>query len=933
MKDSSSRLVFGVIAVCLLVLVACILFGPFRKAEREQEKPSEVARPVVKDSGEGAPREGAPVPIPPLSPEEKPAPPKPEEVKEFDISGIVLDKVGNPLEEATVKCAFYSLENFSTETGRGIEESKPVEYRTKADGKFGFAYQEGKRYVLNVEKEDYIPEYRNMATPQKDMVITLTLGGAIEGKVIDAVTSEPLDQFRIVTSEDIGGGALLGIFSKKEEDIHLPSDGKEFSNPEGTFRLAGLQEGKYRLVSTAKGYAQSYSPEVEVKLEKTTSGVVIKQQPAGKISGHVVDTIGKPIEGATVAQKNPLHSTVFGELGLPQRKILASTNAKGEFEIGGLPAGKFTLQARHPDYCPAEQEVKVSKGEATEGVEFQLVQGGRISGVVLAKTDLQPIPGASVRATTGSTFLIPAMGGAEAKTDNSGLFDLIKLEPGTYSLTASASDFAEKTIEDLKLAQNEAVANLIIELSQGGSLVGKVDDYSGKPLPNIIVFAAGPGGQKVGQTDKDGNYAIKNLKEGTYVAGAAEVSGVGAMGASRSDSHFVVIENDKETRLDIVVGGALRVYGKVTRKGEPEAGVIVAIETSPKTVMATKSTTSANDNTEEDGTYEIKSVKPGAYSLAVMKVVAMMPTRLFETDIELADKDLEKNVELPEGEISGKVVDAENRDPIEGAKVTLEQRRAKDVREAAILKIGLFIGGGENTDSEGKYSFPIVADGEYFVVASKEGYAPQGLSAEVRNSRGPSNLDFSLSRGVILSGQVSGSDPSRPIREVFLSAIDSEGRPVYSKRISLSDAGEYQASGLAPGDYIVSVDARGYASAKKKVRVSSGADNRADFALTAGGTIVIRAVDERGRPVTGAQTELLDEQANFFLGFFPDLKELMNIGFEAISRGDGVDISRNIPDGKYRVKVSAMGYEDEFVNVAVRGGEQTDQTVTLREAK
>jgi len=129
------------------------------------------------------------------------------------------------------------------------------------------------------------------------------------------------------------------------------------------------------------------------------------------------------------------------------------------------------------------------------------------------------------------------------------------------------------------------------------------------------------------------------------------------------------------------------------------------------------------------------------------------------------------------------------------------------------------------------------------------------------------------------------------------------------------------------------VDARGYASATQKVRIRAGADNRADFVLTAGGTLIIRTVDDRGDPVRGAQPEIMDEQGNFFLGFFPDLQDLMTMGFEEILRKDGVSTNRNLPGGKYRVKVSALGYEDEFVNVTVRDGEETEETVPLRESK
>jgi len=931
----------GVILICILVILACFVIREVLKKE-EPSKEKELtgkespAREVVKPSPEKTTtQEGAGLPAP--SEETTEVVEQPGEAKEFDIAGKVVDKDGNPIAGANVELFFYSWADFSPEKmAETMSERKSLKYETKEHGRFGFNYEKGKSYFLSADKADYIQAVENLSGPKQDIVLTLTMGGAIEGNVVDAVTGQPIEHFRIAASEDAGGGFVIGLFQKKEVDIYLLTDGKEFHDPAGKFRVSGLSGGKYRVTSIAEGYAQSYKAGIEVEAEKTTSGVLIKQQPAGGIRGHVVDAIGKPIEAAELVQKNPIQSVLFGEIRLPERKVLATTKAQGEFEIGGLPDGTFTLQARHANYCPEEQEVKVKKGEVTENVEFQLVQGGVISGVVLAKVDLQPIAGATVKATTGSSFLIPIPTGtaSEAKTDANGMFDIIKLEPGAYNLIVTAEDYAERTIEDLVLKEKDSITDLIIELSQGGSLVGTVRDLSGNPVAAKMIVAVGPGGQKITQTDEQGKYALKNLKEGVYTSGAIEINTTAPqMGASGADMHFVRVENDKETRLDITVGGPRKVYGKVTLKGEPQAGVVVSVQSSAKTTAATKSQKQATDTTDENGGYEIDNLQPGDYSLSVIKVVAMMPAPLYSTEITIGDNDLEKDIELPEGGISGKVADAESRKPIEGAKLTLERTKARDIQEAAIAKIGLALGGSATTDADGKYAFATVQDGDYYVVAKKEGYAPQGLSATVRNARGPSDLDFSLSSGETLSGQVTYSDPSRRPKQIHLSAKDVGGRSVFAEKLSLGEGGEYTASGLAPGEYVVSVDATGYATASQKVTIRSGGGNRADFALSAGGTLIIQTVDDRGQPVPGASVEILDEQGSFYMGFFPDLKELMNMGFEAIARTDGLDISRNISPGNYRVKVGALGYEDESVNVTVREGEETQEKVALRKIR
>jgi protocatechuate 3,4-dioxygenase beta subunit len=935
MKDSSNKRLHGIIAIGLLVLIGSLI-AYFLLRDKQPEKSSrpEDAPRVVKPPKETSPEESVTPTPTEITPEQDTGIAEaPKTVEEFDITGTVVDKAGNPLEGADVQVFFYSWNDLSLESREGFGDSKPLKHKTREDGRFEFKYVEGKRYFMSAEKEDYVPVQKNLDGPERNMTITLLLGGAIEGQVVDAATLEPLEHFRIVTSEDTGGTFAAGLFKKKEVDIYLPEEGKEFNDPMGKFRVSGLSKAKYRLTSIAEGYAQSYKGGIDVKLEETVENVVIKQLPAGGIRGRVLDTAGKPIENAIIAQKNPLQSTLFGDINLGQRKSLAKTDSEGAFEIGSLPDGSFSLQARHEHYCPKEQKVIVKKGEITEGVEFQLVQGGVISGVVLAKVDLRPVEGAQVKAMKGTPSMLVREGVAEAKTDATGLFDLIGLEPDTYSVNVTAPDFAEKTIEGLALTENQGIADLIIELSQGGSIVGTVRDLSGTPLPKRMIVAVGPGGQKLGQTDELGKYAFVNMKEGVYVTSCVEVTPGMQMTASRADTYFVKVENDKETRQDIVVGGPRKIYGKVTLKGDPQSGLMIMAQTSQKAMTVTRTQKQASDQTDEDGNYEIDNLQPGEYRLIALRIASAMPRPLFETNVTVAAKDLEKDIELPEGGLSGKVVDAETRRPIEGAQVSAQEIKGGDAETAMMAKLGLSGLGGETTDAEGKYTLSTLEDGEYAVVASKDGYASLGLSAEVRNSRGPSDLDFSLSKGETLTGEVEGSDPSTPIKMIFLSVKDSGGRSVYSKRLTLSASGEYQAESLPTGECEVSVDAKGYASAKKTVRISAGSDNRADFVLTAGGTLIIKAVDDRGDPVQGAQSELKDDQGNLFLGLYPDLQELMNMGFEAIMREDGVSISEHIPEGAYQVTVTAFGYDDAHVNVSIREGQGAEETVTLRKKK
>lgn len=892
---AKSKIATG-IGAALLLAGAIIYFAP-KTTDRSQETPPRVEKRALPDRAdsvvEGEQKRGgglSPMPEPGISRQ-------PVEAEDFDIAGKVIDRAGNPLEGARV----YILVRDTTPG-----DERRLMHMTERDGTFGFRCPGAKQYFLYVSKQDYVGVQKHFTRPQKDIVIMMLIGGAIEGKVVDAVTNEPLDVFRVVESQESG--------VPREEEIYLPDRGRPFWNPEGRFRVSGLEAGTHALTSTAEGYAQSSVKGIKVELEKTTSEVVIKQQPAGGIRGRVVDAMGNPIEWAEIVQRTHL-ADEYPSLA----RTLATSDPKGEFEISGLPAGTFVFEARHGHYCPAERTVEVKKGEITEGVEFQLVQGGSISGTVVAEADLLPIAGATVRLRVGPRDphnIMTHSGGTTTETDYSGHFQFPNVKPGTYYLSASAIEFAYETIDDVKLEENKPVTNLTIKLSRGGRLVGTVRDRSGKPIADADVYAASALMQKGGRSDEKGSYAISGLKEGKYSAGVAEVS-TSTLG--RSEHYEIQIENGKETRLDIVIGGPLKVYGKVTRGGEPQAGVEILFLSSVKTVAATKSYVQLGAQTDGNGYYEIGDLKAGEYTL----IATSVPLR---TEIVLADANVEKNIQLPEGGISGRVLDAETGKPIEGAKVALQLRRAANIWEARPLKDAgfRFKPPSHTTDPEGRYELSAVEDGVYFVVASKEGYAPQAWSAEVKNSKGPSDLDFLLSGGTTLRGRATGSDASLPVQEIFLSARDSNGAIVHSGKTNLTPDGEYETAVLSPGEYTISVEGKGYAPATKKVRVVAGADNRADFVLPAGGTLILRVVDDTGNLVPGVQRKVLDEEGNYWLPFFPATEDTWQ---------EGVSVTPHLSAGEYRVELSAPGYRDESLNVIVREGDITDMTVRLKESR
>ena len=79
-------------------------------------------------------------------------------------------------------------------------------------------------------------------------------------------------------------------------------------------------------------------------------------QSTGSIAGSVTDSLGAVLVGATV--------TVVSPKGTQKTAI---TNARGEYNITGLEAGKYTVRAIAPKFALYENtEVEVAAGEKNE---------------------------------------------------------------------------------------------------------------------------------------------------------------------------------------------------------------------------------------------------------------------------------------------------------------------------------------------------------------------------------------------------------------------------------------------------------------------------------------------------------------------------------------------------------------------------------------
>ena len=151
----------------------------------------------------------------------------------------------------------------------------------------------------------------------------------------------------------------------------------------------------------------------------------------------------------------------------------------------------------------------------------QVAQGepadyGSLEGAVINEVTKEPVRKAQVTMVPGN---VPA-----AITDANGRFAFRNLPPGTYSLHAQHTEFplivsgqAATSPLIVTLTAHEKKSDLVMALTPGASINGRVMDEDAKPLPGCSVqtmqFAPGPPGNRLYGTraatsDDRGEYRI-----------------------------------------------------------------------------------------------------------------------------------------------------------------------------------------------------------------------------------------------------------------------------------------------------------------------------------------------------------------------------------------------------------------------------------------
>ena len=271
-----------------------------------------------------------------------------------------------------------------------------------------------------------------------------------------------------------------------------------------------------------------------------------RKDATASVSGKVTIN-GKPARGILVGMR-----MANAERTSPTYR--GTTNEDGIFRINNIASGGFQVAPVAPGMMiadvdnPEGQHIVLAAGDNVEGVNFDLIRGGVVTGKI---TDADGRPLVEER-----VVLAPAEKGLRAvwdrsdDTDDRGIYRLFGIRPGRYKVAIGealrpdrhrlqplpptyypdVTDPAKATV--IEVVEGSETANIDIKVGpqlQTYSVSGRVvDSESGEPLPNasislqrVVVMANGSStsySADGAESDHQGNFRITNLRPATYQA-------------------------------------------------------------------------------------------------------------------------------------------------------------------------------------------------------------------------------------------------------------------------------------------------------------------------------------------------------------------------------------------------------------------------------
>ncbi|HEX7478022.1 MAG TPA: carboxypeptidase-like regulatory domain-containing protein [Polyangiales bacterium] len=703
------------------------------------------------------------------------------------------DETGKPLKGAVVR-AQIANDTSSAHDAEGVWEST-----TDDAGRFSIDTTPAGFVTLDVSHELHTRTVlRQLSAPTLEPVtVILQRTAAVSGRVLDG-KGQPAPNASVAIA---GSGVWPPRRATTDETGRFRFD----PLPEGVYELRADQETA--VAEPLEGL--SVDPGAEVRVE-------LHLQPAVTLRGRVYDaeTGGGVVDATVQVQEDGLSATPHA----------AQSNAAGSFGVSGLRPVTQRLAVRAPGYVAFDSWAK----PPVQALQVALLRAGQISGHVVdedgepvanavlevrgtsvtgAPVDLSasstwsaaaPAATATQSATAGDNLgvmrggipAIPLAGpagehalatkdGADGsfRSDAQGGFQLQGVPPGALRVSASHVGFAAGSEVPVALHSGEHPSEVVVRLSRGGSIDGRLLDPHEQPIARVrveLVSETGGGPRSVLST-RDGSFhfdaVVGSAHVTAYPYGLPPVRGQVVARAHETSTLTLVLDSDTRTLRGRVVD---------------ERGRAVESATVNVHALAARTPFALTVLSGADGGFEVTGLPEPPYGVSAdqPQYAPSKPTHVSSTDQPVV-------IELQAGaELHGAVLDGDQNEALPRARIKLS---------APWLKVPLTT----RSDAEGLFEFQHVSDGNYTVDVDATGFLAQTRSVPVRTS-GEGGAEHAPEAFVLVPAASASGD-----------VVDRRGVPVWNAEVAAGEPaqwakatrtdhqGHFVLGDLAPGNSVV----------------------------------------------------------------------------------------------------------------------------------
>ena len=580
----------------------------------------------------------------------------------------------------------------------------------------------------------------------------------------------------------------------------------------GNFSISGVVPGTYTLTVSHPDYYQS-GQSIVVNIGKNTNvGSVPLAPKEGTVSGETVLNSVVEFNGQLVNITDPADPT---------------------FTFSSVPVGTHILRVNHPDYEEYTRSVTVSANQAVNlGVIILTAKPGSISGTVTNQASGAEVVNATVRLVEINKL---------DTTDSSGRYSFSGIAEGDFTLEVTHSDYSIKSVPVNVVKNQDTVLNILL-ISSPGSVKGIT-----QPDADLTVVETGD----ITRADNNGNFRVAGLVEGSYTLAITHSD-------YESKNLSFSITKNKETDLGQI--------NLIAKNGSLGGSTVVGA-----------SITFAGQNTVADGAgaFSINGVAPGTYTLTV----SHPDYHTFSKDYTIAANENKAigNIALDgkPGSITGKVENALNSSPLQGASVTV-----------------LDTGQNTTTNSSGQFTVSGIEAGNYTLQVVHNDFADytSNFTVEVNRTTDIGVISLTASPGSVSGITQAGADVTLSGNNTYNGFADS--------------AGNFSISGVVPGTYTLTVSHPDYYQSGQSIVVGIGENTN---------TGIIN----------------LDPRPGKIRGVAPFHNSVVRLnGSNTVTITDTADFSfeyNGVPVGEHMVSISFTDYQIKEIAVSVG----PNQTVNL----